>query len=1047
MAWMRMMGVESVAYHRETVIGRADDHPGLTVSYYASHGETPLSWDGSGAEALGLVGAVTDAQYDLVFGPGGFRDPTTGTRLVETRRPGIELVVSAHKSVALLGVMGWADEMHSILDAETEATLGFLDGWVRGAGGRRGRVQQRTPTEGLVYSRTRHATSRAGDPEPHDHVLVANLVEMLDERGGYKALDTALVRDVLHAATMVGRLAAARRAVELGFAIAPDPGPSGKLGHWRIAGIPLRACEVLSKRSAEIDAAIAEVGHGTYQARQVAARTTRRAKRHTPVAELLPVWRRELEAAGLGVDRLGQMVLDDARDLGPPGRLSTREMEALVAYALAPDGPLAERKVFTRADVIVAIAPALYGQDPDLLGPVVGRVLRHPEAIPLVGVSAAREQAYAPACVVAVEAAIADVMETAASRTRAPAVGYRAVERAIWAKEASLGGAPLTVGQTNAAIALATSGRGAELVLGVAGAGKTTMLDVVRAALEVDGYRVVGTSTSGQATRTLADEAHVEARTVASLLWRLDHDRLHLDARTVLIVDEAAMTDDPALLRLLVEADTAGAKTILVGDHRQLGAIGPAGAFEGVVRRQTDAVHVLRENVRQRDVEERHILAHLRAGDVGVAVDWYADHDRLRVAPTRTAALTAVVDAWHQDVAAGRDAAMFAWRRANVAELNRLARQRWAAEGHLTGPALAVTDRRVYAAGDRVVTLAPAADGRLVTSQTGVVVAVDPDVLTLDVRMDDGQHVRLSAVEAGADRLDYGYARTVHRSQGDTVDVSHRYFDGGGRELAYVSMSRAHEQAFVYAVADDVDQAKGDLVQDWSGDRRQRWAIDTGTPTTSTVDVEHTAGVPSRLQTVIREARLRSQRDAVAAAIPPDVSDQLHDARRQLAALEARRHDLETGGPSYWHTPEGRAGAAVHRLVTRFEAEQRRADDPQPSRSQRQAARYEIRDLRPQLDDTLMHWKAVCGPEHAGLSAQIDRLAEATEALRERHEYRVDWLDRHPEALRRLERLDRELDAYQPQPVQPAIQRLIGYEPPSWTAEPEFDGPDLGLGL
>ena len=186
--------------------------------------------------------------------------------------------------------------------------------------------------------------------------------------------------------------------------------------------------------------------------------------------------------------------------------------------------------MFTRADVIVAVAPALFGQDPDMLGPVVSRVLRHPEAIPLVGVAAARDQAYAPACVVAVEAAIADVMETAAGRPTAPAVGYPTVEQAIWAKEATLGGVPLTVGQTNAAIALATSGRGGELVLGVAGAGKTTMLDVVRAAFEADGYRVLGTSTSGQAARSLGDQAHVEARTVASLLWRLEHDRLRLDA-------------------------------------------------------------------------------------------------------------------------------------------------------------------------------------------------------------------------------------------------------------------------------------------------------------------------------------------------------------------------------------------------------------------------------------------------------------------------------------------------------------------------------------
>jgi conjugative relaxase-like TrwC/TraI family protein len=252
MAWMRMMGVESVAYHRETVMGRADDHPGLAVSYYASHGETPLRWGGSGAQAFGLDGAVTDDQYDAVFGPGGFRDPTTGTRLVSTTRPGIELVVSAHKSVALMGVIGWADHMHSILDAETEATLGFLDDWVRAAGGRRGRAQQRTPTEGLVYARTRHATSRAGDPEPHDHVLVANLVEMLDERGGYKALDTALVRDVLHAATMVGRLVAARRAVELALR---SPLIRARPGSWDTGGSlasrwpPVRRCRSAPPRS------------------------------------------------------------------------------------------------------------------------------------------------------------------------------------------------------------------------------------------------------------------------------------------------------------------------------------------------------------------------------------------------------------------------------------------------------------------------------------------------------------------------------------------------------------------------------------------------------------------------------------------------------------------------------------------------------------------------------------------------------------------------------------------------------------------------------
>src|SRR4051794_21736441 len=106
MAWMRMMGAESVAYHREAVLGRSDDHAGQALAYYASRGETPLVWGGSGAERLGLSAAVTEPQYEAVFGPGGARDPILGTRLVTTRRPGMELVISAHKSVAELGVIG-----------------------------------------------------------------------------------------------------------------------------------------------------------------------------------------------------------------------------------------------------------------------------------------------------------------------------------------------------------------------------------------------------------------------------------------------------------------------------------------------------------------------------------------------------------------------------------------------------------------------------------------------------------------------------------------------------------------------------------------------------------------------------------------------------------------------------------------------------------------------------------------------------------------------------------------------------------------------------
>jgi hypothetical protein len=160
-AWMRMMGAESVAYHRETIIERGDDFPGATLEYYASRGETPLLWGGSGAESLGLTGAVDNPSYDVLFGPGGAKDPQSGERLVVAKRPGMELVIAAHKSVAELGVLGRAEDMHAIMDAERDATLAYLDELTKERGGRRGVAAVPTETTGrLRHSPPRHHQGR-----------------------------------------------------------------------------------------------------------------------------------------------------------------------------------------------------------------------------------------------------------------------------------------------------------------------------------------------------------------------------------------------------------------------------------------------------------------------------------------------------------------------------------------------------------------------------------------------------------------------------------------------------------------------------------------------------------------------------------------------------------------------------------------------------------------------------------------------------------------------------------------------------------------------
>jgi conjugative relaxase-like TrwC/TraI family protein len=543
-----MMGVDSVNYHRETVMERADDHPRVALEYYASRGETPLVWGGSGAPDLGLAGTVSQVEYDAIFGPGGARRPSDGAGLVTAKRPGMELVVAAHKSVALLGLIGRAEDMHAILDVETDATLAYLDTWMAVRGGRRGRSQTRGPTHGLIWARTRHATSRAGDPEPHDHVLIANVCHMADGKGGWKAVDTAALRDLLHAATAFGRVASAATAIELGYGIEPDDGPSRRLGHWRIAGTPEGASQLFSKRSAEITSAVESKGYDTYQARQTAARDTRKTKRQTPPADLMARWLAELADAGFRPDALLESVNQAATKsrLDRPAVLSARQLVALAAHVLGPSGRLAQQKVFTRADVVVAVGPLLFGFGPRELLRTVEAVCAHPDAVALLDVKAARERAFTPACVIAAEAAIALKTALQADRRDAPAVPIETVQVVLCAGQNELAGRSFTAGQRRMITAVTTSGRGVELVVGVAGGGKTTALDAARQAFQAGGYRVVGTSTSGQAARTLGAEAGIdESRTIASLLWRLDHGQLHLDKHTVVVCDEAGMCDDP----------------------------------------------------------------------------------------------------------------------------------------------------------------------------------------------------------------------------------------------------------------------------------------------------------------------------------------------------------------------------------------------------------------------------------------------------------------------------------------------------------------------
>jgi conjugative relaxase-like TrwC/TraI family protein len=998
------MGVEQVAYHEATVLGREDDHAGQALDYYGSRGETPLRWGGAAAARLGLEGEVTREAYRLAFGPGGFRDPLTGQQLVGTKRPGFELVVAAHKSLSLLGVVGPADDMHAILDAQTAATMGYLEGWAQSRGGRRGRAAVATPTSGLVYAVTRHGTSREGDPHAHDHVLVANVCEMRDTTGGYKALNSAQLRDRDEAATMVGRLYSAAKAIELGYAIEPDRGRRGRARDWRIVGIPAEVCEVFSKRSDQIADYLVEMGYTSYRARNVAARRNRPVKRGTGTDQLMPRWIAELDTHGWTLERLAAS-LEQARlqCRGPARPLTDTEIDSMAAHLLDPEGEfLARWKVFDRPRLVAEIAPLLYGHDPSELDRVVDRVLASELVLPLIGIASASDQPYTATAVLATEHTVTYALERF-TRRRASVVARSLIEQLTAAKHTELG-RELSAGQQRAVERICSEGRAINVIVGVAGSGKTTALDVAARALEAAGLQVLGTATSGQAARTLDRQARIPSGTMRSLLWRLDHGQVTLDQRSVVVLDEASLTADIDLARLLLAVERAGGMLVIVGDPRQLAPVGPGGALQALMERHPDIVTVLDQNLRQRDRAERVAVHHLRAGNVQAAVGFYAANGRIRVAPTRTQTLAAMVDAWAADTTAGHDTLMLAWRRSSVADLNRLARVRAEQLGWLSGPDLDTPDGRRYAVGDLVVTLVPNYDGQVVTSQRGRVVAINQRAQTLTMATDDGARVVLKGDALDQDHLDHGYALTVHREQGATADRTHYLAEGGGRELAYVAMSRSRGPSIVHAVADDLGQAIEDVTHDWSVDRNQQWITRTATAVGVDPSIRALPEDPAA-----RRARLLAELDTLERHAPPDVTAEVAAARADLDRIRPSRDDLMCGAGRWHHTPAGRAARDVDQARRQRQHAEHWIQLPHIARRERPGWRRVVQSAAPTEAWAQRAWIAHGQPAVDRLDRRITRAERRVAELETDARFRQRWLAERPELDRRIQHAQREL--------------------------------------
>jgi conjugative relaxase-like TrwC/TraI family protein len=776
------LGPGQDAYYLEQAGGPVSAVTGVASGvedYYMGGSEPAGRWCGRGAAVLELAGQVAGPELRAVLA--GQRPDGTQLR-ARGSVPGFDVTFSAPKSVSVLFGVGQESLRQAVAEAHEVAVreaLAYLDTAAavarRGAGGARS-----VAGDGLVGAAFLHRTSRAGDPQLHTHVLLANMTRGPD--GRWSALDGRAL--YAHGRT-AGYVYQAALRTELTRRLGVEWEPVRK-GQAEIAGVPARVLRAFSRRREEIEAAMRSHGSAGAAAARVAALATRRAKDYGVTAETLrEEWRQRAVVLGLSDGRVAALL---ARK--QPATLSETGWRDLFDHLAGPDGMTQRRSTFARGDLIRTLCESVpAGTGPDAILEATATFIDTRAVRVLRSAPDPRGPLHSTSEMLAVERRVLDT----AVRLRDAGRGV-ASQRAI--AQALARASQLSDEQETMVRQLTGAGDGVAVVIGKAGAGKTTALVAARDAWQASGLPVQGCAVGRRAAQQLGLDSGMPSTSIAALLSRGD-----LEPQTVLVVDEAGMLGTRMLDELLNRVERVDGKLVLTGDPRQLPAIDAGGGLRGLATRL--GYIELNDNRRQHHAWERDALELLREGQGGPALTLYERHGRVSVSDREDEAFRQLIADWH--AADDREGtAMIAHRRSDVSQLNGRARAVLVQEGRL-GTVTMTTPAGTFATGDVVLVRRNSLRLDVRNGERGVVHAVDADGLY--VRFGDRFRVLPrdfleSRTPHGDPAVQHGYAMTAYAAQGMTCQSAFVLArDDLYREWAYTAMSRGRDSNRLYVIA------------------------------------------------------------------------------------------------------------------------------------------------------------------------------------------------------------------------------------------------------
>ena len=783
---------------------------GAVEDYYAQGSErTPSRWLGSAAGALGLSGSVEREDHKKTLQG---LDPKTGQGLVqgagEDRRYAWDLTFSAPKSVSIAWAIGGEKTRAEVEAAQmrsVEKVLGFIEQNFPLA--RRGSSEKGTITHEkakLLAAAFLHGSSREQDPQIHTHLMLQNL--LLRDDGSFGTIDAKQLYEWKMALGAVYRAELAKEMSAMGFSIEADA------DSFRIKGISKELEEEFSRRRGQIEAKLAEKGLTGGKASEVAALDTRKSKEVLDTEILKEQWTGI--AAEYGVTGESIQALRTA-EREPKEFLIDRP--ELFRKMTAMEAVFQEKDLFR----VVGVACSQSGRGLDDVKKELASLLRDPDLVRLRGQDG--QVYYTTKEMLALEQEI-QTLSRAGKEDSRHVVEPSAVKAGI-ARYESEKGFKLSDEQRVAIEHLTLREGRIQILEGHAGAGKSTALVPVRYALEAQGFEVIGASLQGKKAAGLQKDTGIRSQTLASLLRELQgYEREDgtmapptkvLTEKTVVVVDEAAMNDTRLMSSLIRETEKAGAKLLLVGDESQVPPVAAGNPFKTLKKELGFAK--LTENRRQREDWQKEASREIRAGKVKEGLEKYLAAGMIEIAPDREKATQKTVESWAKafDPKSPEKTLMTAYKRSDVLELNVRARE--ALSELRSGPRVETTVRdregnsegkREFQAGERLYFKKNDRKLGVMNGETGTLgkidVTDDGKECSFTVRMDNGKEIRFDPRDYAA--IDYGYAITIHKGQGETVDFSSNLVTGMGLNALYVQLTRHRDGTRIVLTEDQIDK-------------------------------------------------------------------------------------------------------------------------------------------------------------------------------------------------------------------------------------------------